>query len=61
MHVLSIHVPAESSDISAEEEEEEEEGEGEGSNIICGQCVVLREIKDGKYRFSNCTHCNLSS
>ena len=43
---------AESSDISAEEEEEEEEeeGEGEGSNIICGQRVELREVKNGKYR-----------
>ena len=48
-----LYTIAESSDISAEEEEEEEEeGEGGGSNIVCGQCVKLREIKDGKYRSS---------
>ena len=29
---------------------EEEEEEGGGSNIIKGQGVELREIKDGKYR-----------
>lgn len=40
---------AESSDISAEEEEVEDTEEG-GSNIICGQGVELKEIKNGKYR-----------